>query len=117
MKTFMRNRPAAVVNAFLVAAVFAVAFWTIDRLPGAGQVAIHWGPDNRPDAWIGGAAVQLVNPIVALVIWFLMCAAPQRFAAPGKSPDTVHARLSVVFQIQLAVQLLIAIYALGWSPF
>ncbi|CAH0231577.1 hypothetical protein SRABI118_02483 [Massilia sp. Bi118] len=102
----MRNRSAAVLNALLVALIFAIAFWTIGGLPGAGQVAIHWGPDNRADAWIGGSAAYLVNPLTALVIWFL-------FSMLG----TFHVRFSSIFLIQLALQLLIAIHALGLLPF
>jgi uncharacterized membrane protein len=116
MKASMPSRSAAALNAFLVAAVFAVAFWTVHGLPGAGQVAIHWGPDNQPDAWLGGSAVHLVNPVIALVIWFLLSAAPERFSSPGKPPAAAHARFSIVFLIQLAVQLLIAIHARGWAP-
>lgn len=102
----MRHRSAALLNALLVALIFAIAFWTIGALPGAGQVAIHWGPDNRADAWIGSPAIYLVNPLIGLVIWFL-------FSVLG----TFHARFSGIFLTQLAVQLLMAIYARGWLPF
>jgi hypothetical protein len=102
----MPNRTATVLNACLVVLMFAIAFWTIGGMPGAGQVAIHWGPDNRADAWVGSSAIHLVNPLIALVIWFL-------FSMLG----TFHARFSSIFLMQLAVQLLMAIYARGWLPF
>jgi uncharacterized membrane protein len=73
----MNNRSATALNGILVAVVFVIAFWAIHASPAGGQVAIHWGPDNRPDAFIGGSAIQLINPIVALVVWFLLCMAPQ----------------------------------------
>jgi len=113
----MTHRRAAALNGFLVAAMFAVAFWTTHVLPMRGQVATHWGPDGRPDAWVGGSAVQLINPIIALVLWFLLSTVPQGFAAPGKSLKPAHARFSSIFLLQLAIQLLMTMHALGISLF
>ncbi|MFC5546959.1 hypothetical protein [Massilia aerilata] len=97
-----------VLNGMLVAAMFALAFLAIYSLPAGGQVATHWGPDSRPDAWVGGSAIHLINPIVALVVWFL--------ASNGKPPGTAQARVSNVLLIQLVIQLSIALYARGaWS--
>ena len=111
----MIRYPAAAMNGLMVAVLFALAFWTIHDVHGGAQVAIHWGPDNRPDAWVGGAAIQLVNPIVALVVWFLLCMAPQGFSAATRTADAAHRRFSGIFVIQLAIQLLIAMLARGAS--
>jgi len=113
----MRGRLAVWRNAVVVAAIFAIAFWTLHALPAGGQVATHWGSDQRPDLWIGGAAVQLINPIVALVVLFLLAMAPQGFAARGTPANTVHARFSGFFLAQLAIQLLLAIQARGYTVF
>jgi len=93
--------------------MFAVAILAIIKLPTGGQVAIHWGPDNQPDAWVGGSAIQLINPIIALVIWFLVSMFPQGFSSKRKPVGTVQARLSNILLIQLIIQLLIALYLRG----
>ena len=111
----MKRHTAVASNGLLVAILFALAFWTIHTVSAGGQVAIHWGPDNRPDAWVGGAAVQLVNPIVALVVWFLLCMAPQGFSAATSTAEAAHRRFSSVFVIQLAIQLLVGLVARGLS--
>lgn len=113
----MHKRLPVALNGILVAVVFAIAFWTIHAAPAAGQFAIHWGPDNRADAFVGGAAIQLINPIIALVVWFLLCMAPQAFTARGVVPQTAHARFTGLFIAQLAIQLLLAIHARGWLSF
>lgn len=113
----MTHRRAVALNGFLVAAMFAVAFWTVHALPDRGQVATHWGPDGRPDAWLGGSAAQLINPIIALVLWFLLSTVPHAFASPGKPLKSAHARFSHIFLAQLAIQLLMSIRALGISLF
>jgi hypothetical protein len=110
----MNKRSAVLLNGMLVAAIFAIAFWTIGAHPAGGQVAIHWGPDNHADAFLGAPAIQLVNPIVALVIWFLLCMAPQAFRVRGAAPQAAHGRLAGLFIAQLALQLLLAIHARGW---
>jgi hypothetical protein len=58
-----------------------------------------------------------VNPIIALVIWFLLSTVPQAFSSPEKSLQTVHARFSGMFLAQLVIQLLIAVDVLGLSVF
>jgi uncharacterized membrane protein len=103
----MNNRSATALNGILVAVVFVIAFWAIHASPAGGQVAIHWGPDNRPDAFIGGSAIQLINPIVALVVWFLLCMAPQ----------AVQERFTGLFIGQFAIQLLLASHARGYLAF
>lgn len=113
----MKRHPSIASNGLLVAILFALAFWTIHDTSAGGQVAIHWGPDNRPDAWVGAAAVQLVNPIVALVLWFLLSMAPQGFSPALRTADAAHRRFSGVFAIQLAIQLGIAILARDVSVF
>lgn len=113
----MTNRHAAALNGFLVAAIFMVAFWTIQVLPARTQVATHWGPDGNPDAWVGGSAGQLINPIIALVLWFLLSTFPQGFASPGKPLKSAHARFSNIFLTQLVIQLLLSMYVLGISIF
>jgi hypothetical protein len=99
----MTHRRAAALNGFLVALMFAAAFWAVQASPTRGQVAIHWGPAGHPDAWVGGSAAQLINPIVALVLWFLLSTCPQGFASPGKSPESAHARFSNIFLAQFVI--------------
>jgi len=107
-RKLMHRWSRVVLNGFLVAAMFAIGFLAIYRLPPGGQVATHWGPDNHPDAWVGSSAIHLINPIVALVVWFL--------ASNVKPPGTAQARISNVLLIQLVIQLSIALYARGaWS--
>jgi|GEM_PF-4987447 len=113
----MTHRRAVALNGVLVAAMFALAFWTAHALPDRGQVATHWGPNGRPDAWLGGSAAQLINPIVALVLWFLLSTVPQGFASPGKPLKSAHTRFSRVFLAQLAIQLLLTMHVLGISIF
>ena len=103
-------KPVAALNAVLVAAIFAVALWATHGMPAGGQVAIHWGPDSRPDTFLRGAAVQLINPIIALVVWFLLSMAPQGFLSRGQAPATAHARFTRLFLAQLVIQLCMAIY-------
>lgn len=109
----MNHRSAAISNAVFVAAIFAVAFWTVHRLAAGVQVAIHWGSDNRADAWVGGSAIQLINPIIALVLWFLLSTCPQGFSSTVESAKRVHMRFSGVFLVQLIIQLLMAMHVLG----
>jgi len=106
----MNHQPAKLLNAGLVAAIFAIAFWTTHGMPAGGEVAIHWGPDSRPDTFLRGAAVQLINPIIALVIWFLLTMAPQGFSSRGQAPGSAHARFTGLFLAQLVIQLCMAIY-------
>ena len=113
----MTPRPAAALNGFLVVAMFALAFWTAHVVPARGQVATHWGPDGHADAWVGGSATQLINPILALVLWFLLSTCPQGFASRGKPLASVHARFSHIFLAQLVIQLLLTMHALGMSLF
>lgn len=108
----MNHRSAVLLNAALVAAIFALALWTTHDAPPGGHVAIQWGSDGRPNTFLRGAAVQLINPIVALVIWFLLTMAPQGFTSRGQSPSTAHARFTGLFLAQLVVQLCMAIYVL-----
>lgn len=109
----MSHRPALAFNGLLVAALFALAFLAIQKLPAGGQVAIHWGPDSRPDAWVGASAIQLINPIIALVIWFLAAMAPRGFASKTNPAGTAQARLSNILLGQLVIQLLMALYLRG----
>jgi hypothetical protein len=109
----MNNRLAPTLNGLLVAAIFAVAAFAIYHMPGGGQVAVHWGPDNRPDAWIGSSAIQLINPIVALIIWVVASFFPHGFATKRPLSGPARARLSNVLLIQLVIQLLAALYVKG----
>jgi hypothetical protein len=102
-------------NAFLIAAMFAIALWAIHRLPAGAQVAIHWGPDGQPDTWVGQWASLLILPIVACVLWFLLSVYPQGFSIPGKpmpSADDRRTVFSRVLLVQLALQASMAINAL-----
>jgi hypothetical protein len=101
----MNKLSAAALNCLLIAAMFAVAGWAIHMLPAGGQVAIHWGPDGQPDAWVGEWAGLLVIPIVAGVVWFLLSVYPPAGVRP--------AAVSHVLLFQLAAEVLIAIHALG----
>ncbi len=107
----MHRRPATLLNAAVVAAIFAVAFWATHGMPAGAHVAIHWGPASRPDSFLRGAAVQLINPIIALVAWFLLTMVPERFSARGQAPSTAHAHFTGLFLAQLIIQLCMAIYA------
>lgn len=111
----MTQRRAAALNGFLVAAMFGVAFWTAHVLPTRGQVATHWGPDGHADAWVGGSAALLINPILALVLWFLLSTCPRGFASRGQPPASAHARFSRIFLAQLVIQLLLTMHVLGMS--
>jgi zinc transporter ZupT len=106
----MRNLRATIVNGILVAAIFAVAALAIHKIPAGAQVAIHWGPDNRADAWVGGSAIHLINPVIALVIWFVASFFPQGFASKPEGVSTAQARLPNILLIQLIIQLLMALY-------
>lgn len=105
----MNTRYVTIGNVLLLAAIFAVSLLVIDKMPTGGQVAIHWGPDTRPDAWLGGRAIHLINPVIALVIWFVASFFPQGFASKRGLADTAQAKLSNVLLIQLVIQLLMAI--------
>lgn len=113
LKTLMNDRLATVLNGLLVAAIFAVAALTIYQVPIGGRVAIHWGPDNRPDSWVGGSAIHLVNPIVALMIWFVASFFHQGFATKRQLTGIARTRLSNLLLIQLVIQLLMALYLKG----
>jgi uncharacterized membrane protein len=107
---------AAALHAILIAAMFGIALWTIHELPAGGQVAMHWGPDGQPDAWVGEWAGLLIIPIVACVTWFLMSVAPQGFSSSRKSVPPAEVRRAVFSRllfVQLAIQAVIAIHALG----
>lgn len=112
----MNKTVAAVLDGLIVAAMFAIALWTIRQLPRGAQVAIHWGPDGRPDACVQEWAGLLIIPLVACVVWFLVSAYPQGLSAPGKPAPPAglrRAMLSRVLAIQLAAQAVVAIHALG----
>jgi uncharacterized membrane protein len=99
-----------------IATMFAIAIWTIHALPSGPQVAIHWGPDGHPDAWVGQGAGMLVMPLVACVLWFLLTVYPQGFWSSTKPipPADLRRRMfSRVLLIQLAVQVFLAIRYLG----
>ena len=108
-ETRMNDRFATVFNGILVVAIYVVAAFAIYQMPGGGQVAIHWGADNRPDAWISSSAIHLVNPVIALTIWCVASFFHQGFATRRQLTGTARARLSNVLLIQLIVQLLMAL--------
>jgi uncharacterized membrane protein len=106
----MSDRLSNLFNGFLVAAIFAVAAFAIYQMPTGGQVAIHWGPDFRPDAWVGASAIHLVNPVVALIIWVAATFFHQGFATKHHLKGTALSKLSNVLLVQLVIQLLLALY-------
>jgi hypothetical protein len=106
----MSDRLGTLFNGLLVAAIFSVAGFAIYHMPSGGQVAIHWGPDNRPDSWVGGTAIHLINPIVALTIWFVASFFHQGFATKRQLTGPARTRLSNLLRIQLVIQLLMALY-------
>ena len=106
----MSDRLGNMFNGCLVAAIFAVATLAIYQMPTGGQVAIHWGPDNRPDAWVGGSAIHLINPIVALIIWVVATFFYQGFSTKHHLTGAARSRLSNVLLAQLVIQLLLALY-------
>lgn len=112
----MGNRLAAVLNAFLIVVMFAIALWAIRELPPGSLVPTHWGSDGRPDGWTGKWAGLLFNPVLSLILWFVLSAFPNGFSLPGKLDQPIHVRRAVfscVLLIQLSAELLIAINALG----
>lgn len=109
----MHDRLATVLHGLLVAAIFSVAAFTIYHMPSGGQVAIHWGPDNRPDSWVGSSAIHLINPLVALTIWFVASFFHQGFATKRQLGRIGRERLSNLLLIQLVIQLLMALYLKG----
>jgi hypothetical protein len=106
----MRDRLGTLFNGLLVVAIFSVAAFAIHRMPRAGQVAIHWGPDNRPDGWVSASAIHLVNPIVALTIWFVVSFFHAGFATKRRLAAPARTRLSNLLLTQLVIQLLMALY-------
>ena len=106
----MSDRLGNMFNGCLVAAIFAVATLAIYQMPTGGQVEIHWGPDNRPDAWVGGSAIHLINPIVALIIWVVATFFHQGFSTKHHLTGAARSRLSNVLLAQLVIQLLLALY-------
>ena len=109
----MSDRRATLFNGLLVAAIFSVAAFAIYQTASGGQVAIHWGPDNRPDSWVGSSAIHLINPIVALTIWFVASFFHQGFATKQLLAGPARRRLSNLLLIQLLVQLLMSLYLKG----
>jgi uncharacterized membrane protein len=93
--------------------MFAVAAFVIYQLPTRGEVAIHWGSDNRPNAWVGASAIHLINPIVALIIWVVATFFHQGFATKHHLTGTALSKLSNVLFVQLVIQLLLALYMRG----
>jgi hypothetical protein len=101
----MNRFSAAALPVLLITAMFAIAGWAIHTLPTGGQVAIHWGPDGQPDAWVGEWASLLFMPIVSGVLWFVLSVYPPAGVRP--------IAISRLLLFQLAAQVLIAIHALG----
>jgi hypothetical protein len=98
----------------LVAAMLSLAAFAIYQTASAGQVAIHWGPDHRPDSWVASSAIHLINPVLALTIWFVVSFFHQGFATKRLLAGPARTRLSnlLLFQlvIELVIQLLRALY-------
>lgn len=109
----MSYRLATIFNGLLVVAIFAVAIFAICQVPSGGQVAIHWGADNRPDTWVGKSAIHLINPFVAFTVWFVASFFHQGFATKRELNRTARERLSNVLLIQLVIQILMALYLKG----
>lgn len=105
----MADRLATIFNGSLVVAIYVIAAVALYQIPSSGQVAIHWGADNRPDAWISSSAIHLVNPVIALTIWCVASFFHQGFATRRQLTGTARARLSNVLLIQLIVQLFMAL--------
>lgn len=112
-QTLMSDRRATLFNGLLVVAIFSIAAFAIYQTDSGGQVAIHWGPDNRPDSWVGSSAIHLINPIVALVIWSVASFFHQSFATKHLLTGPARTRLSNLLLLQLVVQLLMALYLKG----
>ena len=109
-QTLMSDRRATLFNGLLVVSIFSIAVFAISQMDSGGQVAIHWGPDNRPDSWVGSSAIHLINPIVALVIWSATTFFHQGFATKHLLTGPARTRLSNLLLLQLVVQLLMALY-------
>lgn len=109
----MNDRLSNLLNGFLVSAIFVVAAFAIYQMPTGGQVAIHWGTNNRPDAWVGASAIHLVNPISALMIWVVATFFHQGFTTKHHLTGNALSRLSNVLLVQLVIQLLLALYMRG----
>ena len=109
----MSDRFGTLFNGLLVASIFSIAAFAIYRMPSGAQVAIHWGPDNRPDSWVGSSAIHLINPIVALTIWFIASFFHQGFATKRQLTGVARTRLSNLLLMQLVIQLLMALYLKG----
>lgn len=112
-QTLMSDRRATLFNGLLVVAIFSIAAFAIYQMDGAGQVAIHWGSNNRPDSWLGSSAIHLINPIIALVIWSVASFFHQGFATKHLLTGPARARLSNLLLLQLVIQLLMALYLKG----
>jgi len=90
----MSDRRATLFNGLLVAAIFSVSALAIYQTASGGQVAVNWGPDNRADSWVGSSAIHLINPIVALTIWFVASFFHQGFATKRLLTGPARTRLS-----------------------
>lgn len=112
-KTLMTDRRATLLNGLLVLAIFSVAALAIYQAASGSQIAIHWGPDNRADSWVASSAIHLINPIVALTIWFVASFFHQGFATKRLLTGPARTRLSKLLLIQLVIQLLMALYLKG----
>jgi uncharacterized membrane protein len=106
---------AAVLNAVVIAAMFALALLATREIPPGAQVAIHWGPDGEPDAWMGEQAGFLIVPVIAFVLWFLLSIFPQVLWLPRTPLPPAEVRRTMFSRILLilfAVQVMLALGAL-----
>lgn len=112
----MNSRFADALNALLIAVMFAIALWAIYELPAGAQVATHWGPDGRPNGWMGKWAGLLFNPVLSCALWLVLSAFPQGASLPGKVVLPERARRAVfscALLVELAAEIFIAMHALG----
>lgn len=112
----MSKRLADIFSGFLIATLFALAFWAIDRIPDGAQIVVHWGPNGEPNGWMGKWAGMLFIPVMAVTATFAVSVVPEGYAFPGKLPLPEHAKralLVCVLFVQTIAEAAIALNALG----
>lgn len=102
----------------LLALTYAVAAWTIDRLPHGATIATHWALDGTPDLFANKWLGMLFIPFLGTFLWSSLCSAGKFDGDIDNAAGSYPLRVGItilVLTVQAIAEIGLACHALGIS--
>ena len=114
----MKVRGLLIVTLTVVLAMVGFAFWTASGAPAGAELPTHWNAAGQVDRSAPALRALLFPPVVTLIVGLICSAVP--FIEPMQdrleaSAPVMRASWIGLLLLMIAVQLMIAAPALGWS--